>query len=55
MESFIGNEYIGWGTHEQYFYPEYFAFQPDYAEKLMAGCEVLYKNGYEFIFMEELI
>lgn len=55
MKTYIGNEYIGWGTHEQYFYPEYYAYQPDYEEKLMIGCDELHKNGYEFIFMEELI
>ena len=55
MENFIGDEYIGWGTHEQYFYPEYYAYQPEYKEKLMIACEELYKNDYSFIFMQDLI
>ena len=55
MQGFIGNEYIGWGTHEQYFYPEYFAYQADYKEKLFIACDELYKNDYNFIFMQELI
>ena len=55
MEQFIGKEYIGWGSHEQYFYADYFNYQPDYAEKLMVACEVLKENGYEFIFMQDLI
>ena len=55
MRSYIGNEYIGWGTHEQYFYPEYFAYQPEYKEKLMIACDELYNNGYQFIFMQDLI
>lgn len=55
MGKFIGNEYIGWGTHEQYFYPEYYAYQPEYKEKLMLACEVLYKNDYQFVFMQDLI
>lgn len=55
MESFIGKEYIGWGSHEQYFYADYFNYQPDYAKKLMVACEVLKENGYEFIFMQDLI
>lgn len=54
-ESYADHEYMGWGTHEQYFYPEYFAYQPDYAEKLMVACEVFHQRGYRFIFMEDLI
>jgi hypothetical protein len=54
-ESYTDREYMGWGTHEQYFYPEYYAYQPDYAEKLMVACEVFYQHGYSFIFMEDLI
>lgn len=55
MKGYTDNEYIGWGTHEQYFYPEYFAYQPDYEEKLMKACKVLKDNNYEFIFMQDLI
>lgn len=55
MNEYIGNEYIGWGTHEQYFYPEYYAYQPEYKEKLMIACDELHKNGYEFIFMRDMI
>ena len=55
MESYVGNEYIGWGSHEQYFYPEYFAYQPDYEEKLMLAAQVLFENGYEYVFVEDII
>jgi len=55
MLSYVGNEYIGWGTHEQYFYKDYLAYQPDYEEKLMIATKVLYDNGYEFIFMQDLL
>lgn len=55
MQSYIGNDYIGWASHEQYFYPDYYAYQPDYEEKIIIGCEVLKENGYEFIFIEDLI
>ena len=51
----IGREYCGYSTHEQYFYPEYYAYQPEYKEKLMIACEELYKNDYTFIFMQDLI
>ena len=51
----LGNEYIGICDHEQYFYEDYFAYQPDYAEKIYKMCEILTSNGYEFIFAENLI
>ncbi len=50
----IGNEYISVATHEQYFYEDYFAYQPDYAEKLFAMSDILHRNGYRFVFAEEL-
>ena len=35
MAKYIGKEYIGAATHEQYSYPDYHLYQPDSAEKLM--------------------
>ncbi|MBE7010184.1 MAG: hypothetical protein E7418_01690 [Ruminococcaceae bacterium] len=51
---FIGNEYIGVCTHEQYFYEDYMVYQPDYDEKIYKMGAYLKQNGYEFIFAEEL-
>ena len=48
-------EFIGYLTHEQYFYRDYFAYQPDYAEKIYLAAELLTKNGFEYIFIEELV
>lgn len=45
----LGCEYIGICIHEQYFYPEYFAYQPDYADKVEKMCRILSENGYTFI------
>ncbi|MBO5364411.1 MAG: hypothetical protein J6A56_02985 [Clostridia bacterium] len=50
----LGNEYIGICDHEEYFYEDYFAYQPDYADKIYKMGEILKNNGYEFFFMEEL-
>ena len=41
--------------HEQYFYEDYSAFQPDFEEKLTATFELLKKNKYKSCFFEELI
>ena len=51
----LGREYIGICDHEQYFYEDYFAYQPDYAEKIYKMCDILTSDGYEFIFGEDLI
>lgn len=40
--------------HEQYFYPDYPAYQPDFAEKLDAAFRFLQDSGYESCFAEAL-
>ena len=42
-------------NHEQYFFKEYFAYQSDYAEKILVMSEMMSKNGYGFIFIEDLV
>lgn len=54
LSALIGNEYIGICTHEQYFYPDYLSYQPDYADKIYIMGECLQKAGYVFFFPEEL-
>jgi len=51
----LNNEFIGICNHEQYFYPDYFNYQPDYAEKIYKMGEILSKNGFEFFFIEDLV
>lgn len=48
-------EYFGYATHEEYFYPDYFAYQPDYSEKVLKAAEILHKYGYKYFFIEELV
>ena len=48
-------EFFGYATHEQYFYPDYYAYQPDYAEKIMKAAEVVHRYGYEYFFIEEIV
>lgn len=47
-------EFVNVGNHEQYFYPDYYAYQPDYAEKIFTMGKMLQDAGFEFIFPEEL-
>ena len=32
--------------HEQYFYPHYFAYEPDYRERVFAAVDFCHRNGY---------
>lgn len=55
MAPYMQDEYVGVCTHEQYAHPRYFAYQPDWEEKLARMADVLYKNGYAYIYLEELL
>ena len=55
LERLNGSAFIGTGSHEQYFYPDYFAYQKNHGEKLLKACEIMNKNGYEFVFAQDLI
>ena len=32
--------------HEQYFYPHYFNYEPDYRERVFAAVDFCHRNGY---------
>ena len=51
----LQDAYIGVADHEQYFYPHYFAYQPDYAEKVLLSAKILSEAGFRCIFAEELL
>lgn len=48
-----GREFIGCATHEQYYYPHYYAYQPDYAEKIYLLARKVTEFGYRWITAEE--
>lgn len=54
LAKFVDQEYLSIGNHEQYFYADYYAYQPDYAEKIYKMGKIMKENGFEFIFAEEL-
>ena len=41
--------------HEQYFYADYHAYQPDFEEKLEIVLSALVDEGYQSVFFEELL
>lgn len=57
LESFpkVDSDFYIYGTHEQYFYPEYFAYQEEYPEKVLLAAKILSEKGYEFIFSQDII
>lgn len=48
-------EYLGIITHEQYYYPDYYAYQPDVAERVDYAAKLIADAGFEFVTGEELI
>ena len=52
-EAEAGHEFIGVANHEQYYYPEYFAYQPDMPEKFYTMAKTLHDLGYTFITAED--
>ena len=49
-----GQEYIGVCVHEQYFYSDYFAYIPDYADRVYLLGKTLTDFGYRWITADEL-
>ena len=55
FEELVKQEYVGILMHEQYFYDDYFAYEPDFADKVAFACKTLLDAGFEHLSMEELI
>ena len=47
--------FVGYGNHEQYFFKDYLAYQPEYMEKEQLCARTLKERGHKFVFMEELV
>lgn len=55
LDSLIDRKLIKLMIHEQYFYSDYRAYQPDFEEKLDLCFSLLKKKGYESLFFEDTI
>lgn len=55
LNGLLDREGIRVMIHEQYFYGDYKAYQPNFEEKLRATFDFLSRNGYKSCFFEELI
>ena len=50
----IAGDFIGIGDHEQYFYPDYSHYQPDYQQRIETACRIMQEKGWQSIRMDEL-
>lgn len=55
MTPMLGSEFIGIGNHEQYFYSDYVAYEPDYPDRIETAIKLMHDNGYKAIFVDELL
>ena len=55
LTSLFSREQLHVMIHEQYFYEDYKAYQPDFEEKLALVFSLLQKNGYQSRFFEEML
>jgi len=55
MNQVLGNEFLIHATHEEYWFPRYFAYQSDSREKLLTAVKMVHDAGYEYCFIEDKI
>jgi len=55
LQNLLDRKNIQVMIHEQYFYPDYHAYQPEFEEKLFTTFEFLKENGFINSFFEEMI
>lgn len=55
LENLKKYEHVCFANHEQYFYSDYFAYEPDFAEKLDLATKTMLEAGYEFISLDDLV
>lgn len=54
LRGFLNRDALRVMIHEQYFYPDYPAYQPDFEEKLDSAFRLLTNSGFESVFAEEM-
>lgn len=47
--------YLDFLVHEQYYYPDYFNYQPDYKEKILKAVKWAVDNGYQPAFLADCV
>ena len=49
------HDVLVFACHEQYFFRDYLAYQPDYAEKFRIASKYAHDHGFKFIFVEDTV
>lgn len=55
IQSKIGNDFVELMIHEQYFYKDYKAYQPDFKDKIIKAIDFLVKNDYHSVFLDSVL
>ena len=55
MAAAQADELLVFADHEQYFYADYYAYQPDYVEKVFLAAQLAQAAGYGFVFVEDTV
>lgn len=55
MAAAQGCELLAFADHEQYFHKDYYAYQPDYAEKILLAAKLASDSGRDFVFIEDTV
>ena len=55
MARVLDKEFLVHATHEEYWFKDYFAYQPDSREKLLSACRAVHDAGYTYAFIEDKI
>ncbi len=55
LEELTKHEYAGILIHEQYFYEDYVAYQPDFTEKIELAVKTLLDAGFEHVLLDDLV
>jgi len=55
MQKIVGKDYVCFGMHEQYFYPDYYAYQKDYVDKVFTAARIAHESGYTFVFLDDVV
>lgn len=55
LRGLLGRDCIKVMIHEQYFYPDYFNYQPDFEQKLFSTFALLREQGYQSELFENII
>ena len=51
----LDDEFVGLANHEQYFYEDYYAHDPEYEEKIYTLAKMMNEAGFECIFFEDVV